>query len=295
MFIHLIILNLLIVSLNSLPTKEYFTKNIQFIHSHLTASQENQTVYLFNTEQLTNNASDVTVELKSYNEMFTISKVNSLAFIVFKAKKRDYHKVCDKPRNAYMLEVIMRQGLQVLNSIQLNVSIINTIPCRFNKIEPSQSAIKLNVEYIFGSANDSIGIIKTDLPRNGIVAIVKVANPNKEPLDVKFTTESNLVSIKKFLANFYMIRLATQLNNIDNQNIFEINLQAISQRNKIQLDSGLLKFKIASSHTLNIQLMNSELTKVNSSFTGQRKVYNYFTSLENSQAFIYQVSFIKFV
>lgn len=288
------ITSLIVLTVNSLP-KEYFTKNIQFIHSHLTEAQQNQTVYLFNIKQLTNNSSNVAIELTpNKSGMFTISQVGDLAFISLIAKQKDYRRVCNNEyQHSYILEVTIKQGFQVLNSVQLNVSILNDKTCASHA--KKMHSVQMNIEYIFqvdqNESSSNVGVIKTDLPRNGIVAIVKVANENKESLDVVFTTKSQLVSIKKFLPNFYMIRLAKNLDHFENRHdVYEIQLQAIASKNRAQLDKGVLRFKIASSSDLNIHLKDGELNKHNSSFTGQLKFFNYFTSLSNSQAFIYQVS-----
>jgi len=139
----------------------------------------------------------------------------------------------------------------------------------------------MNIEYIFQlESGANFGLIKDDMLRNGIVAIVKIINnSHNKSLDIILDRSSSLVALKKFLPNFYMLRLLSK-SSIIRDEYFEVKLYLVEGEQR--LDTGVLSFKLVKTDDLRIGFgqPNGVLDVT---------VPNVFTDYSASGAYLYQI------
>lgn len=264
-----------------------FSKTIEFVHSTSNQDATSQTAFLLDTNQLAEKDVHSTIQLITRTDMFQVFKLfDRLIFITFKRKSIDYKHRCDHNyQRDYLLDLTITSGSTIINSIQLNVRLINEVACPV-----LASNIKLSIEYIFqlGNASD-YGLIKDDMSKNGIVAIVKIKAPSKQQkleLQALSDNESEYLAIKKFLPNFYMVRLVKGLDMAVDPASFEMSVHVIGTNGV--LESAQLKFKLVRKNDLQVQFKHAQRKSEDNSVL-RLNVNNYFRAIEFSDAYLYQV------
>ena len=125
---------------------------------------------------------------------------------------------------------------------------------------PNLTGASLSIEYIFKvSANDSTdtyGLLRDDMSTHGIVAIVKIANLNVTNAELVFqqqqTHQTKFFAIKKFLPNFYMIRLTNE--SVDfNLDWVEVGLRVVNAAGDLNLASAKLRLKLVQATHLQLE------------------------------------------
>jgi hypothetical protein len=272
--------------LSTPSAQPHFTNTIEFLHSPANRNHTQQTLFLLATDALTTtNASHLHVRLNASSAPFRLTRpVHSpnLVFISLLNKRLDLQASCQPNyTHTYSLDLLILQAQTLVNSVHLNVHILNEIPCA--RPLRTLERTRLSVEYIFQLNSDaSFGLIKDDMPRNGIVAIVKLVDAaSNKSLDIILDRASSQVALKKFLPNFYMLRLLETPAKIGNGGYFEVRLH-VAEGLTDRLDSTTLRFKLVRADELTIGF-GEQAGVVDVT------VANFFTEYASSGAFLYQV------
>ncbi len=288
---------LLIVCLssgNNLATASTFSKTIEFIHSASNRNSDSQTTFLLDTAQLATKGltNPPSIQLNTMSDMFQVSKLfDRFVFLTLRNKQSDYKRRCElNYQHDYLLELAITSGKTIVSTIQLDVALVNEEPCPVYS-----SNIQLNIEYIFqlGNASD-YGLIKDDMSKNGIVAIVKIKDQERggqRQLELRTDAVSECLAIKKFLPNFYMVRLAKRLDMAVDAASFEVLVHVTGDQGRSTriLTSAQLKFKLAKANDLRVQFKDAHARNDGHSSVNL-SVNNFFRTLEFSEAYLYQVN-----
>ncbi|CAF0722547.1 unnamed protein product [Brachionus calyciflorus] len=212
-------------------------------------TEQNQTILLFEKSN---------IDIKSYKKIQIVGTIPQ--------KCASFFTLIDNFTNVY-LKYHTRTDLSSC-IIDLNNGFSFNIDLKTNQLShtiidlPELPLLKLNIEYIFKFFNDSAyGLIKTDMNSNGIVSIVRIIYPKNDSIELKLTSHSKFFQIKKFLTNFYMIRLSENFQQLfDEFDTVDLGIEAFLTESKITILNSSLKFKIVNIDDLKINFQSKSLS-----------------------------------